>query len=133
MSRWAAPNDVAVVHQATTEFEAISVREMLEAAGLRAVVRSRLVPGYNVPTLAGGQGGIVADILVPPEQEAQARALVAEYLAALEEGGEPPNAVPPDAVPPDAVPPDAAPPDAVEIREMPQAVESRESEERPSS
>jgi hypothetical protein len=96
---------------------------MLEAAGLRAVVRSRLVPGYNVPTLEGGQGGIVADILVPPEQEAQARALVAEYLAALEEGREPP----------DAVPPDAAPPDAVEIREMPQAAESRESEERPSS
>lgn len=91
MPAWAGPGDVAVVHQATTEFEAISVREMLEAAGVHAFIRSRLVPGYNVPTMEGGQGGIVADILVPPDQEAQARSLVAEYLTGLEEGGGPPD------------------------------------------
>ena len=91
MSLWAAPKDVAVVHQATTEFEAISVCNMLEVAGVHAFIRSRLVPGYNVPTLEGGQGGIVADILVPPEQEAQARALVADYLTGLEERGEVPD------------------------------------------
>lgn len=91
MPMWAGPGDVAVAHQATTEFEAISVRDMLEAAGVHAFIRSRLVPGYNVPTLEGGQGGIVADILVPPDQEAQARSLVADYLAGLAEGGEPPD------------------------------------------
>jgi hypothetical protein len=125
--------DVAVVHRASTEFEAISVREMLEAAGLRAVIRSRLVPGYNVPTLAGGQGGIVADILVPAEQEAQARALVADYLAALAVGGEPADADRADAGPADTDSSDDGPSDAVELREIPQAAGPRESEERRSS
>lgn len=88
---WAVPRDMAVVHQATSEFEAISVRDMLQAAGVRAFIRSRRVPGYDVPTLTGGQGGIVAEVFVAPEREAEARALVAEYLTGLAEGGEMPD------------------------------------------
>jgi hypothetical protein len=78
-----APKDVAVVHRATNDFEAISIRDLLEASGLRVMVRSRRVPGYEVPILTGDQAGIVAEILVASEDEARARALIADYLASL--------------------------------------------------
>lgn len=84
------PEDVAVVHRATSEFEAISIRDILEAAGVPVMVRSRVVPGYGVPTLHGGQAGIVADILVPPERAEEARDLIAGYLASLEPAPEAP-------------------------------------------
>lgn len=77
------PRDVVPVHQAASEFEAIAIRDLLEAAGVNAMVRSRVVPGYGVLTMAGDQAGIVAEILVPPEREGDARALIADYLASL--------------------------------------------------
>ncbi len=77
------PRDIVAVHQATTEFEAMTIRDLLENAGVRAMVRSRLVPGYAVPTMVGDQAGIWADILVLPERETEARRLIAEYLASL--------------------------------------------------
>ena len=77
------PNDVVAVHEAASEFEAIAIRDLLEAAGVQTMVRSRLVPGYQVPMMLGDQAGIVADILVRPEQEAEARALITDYLASL--------------------------------------------------
>lgn len=80
------PDDVVAVHAAATEFEAIAIRDLLEAAGVRAMVRSRRVPGYEVRTMLGDQAGIVADILVRPEQEAEARVLIEEYLASLGTG-----------------------------------------------
>jgi hypothetical protein len=80
------PDDVVAVHAAATEFEAIAIRDLLEAAGVRAMVRSRRVPGYEVRTMLGDQAGIAADILVLPEQEAEARVLIEEYLASLEAG-----------------------------------------------
>lgn len=86
MPIWPAPGDVVVVHGAASEFEAIAIRDLLEAAGVRAMIRSRLVPGYGVPTMAGDQAGVVAEILVPPDREDDARALVADYLAALAGG-----------------------------------------------
>lgn len=90
------PDDVVAVHAAATEFEAIAIRDLLEAAGVRAMVRSRRVPGYEVRTMMGDQAGVAADILVLPEQEAEARALIEEYLASLgreheEEGVEQPE------------------------------------------
>lgn len=93
------PRDVVVVFKATSDFAAIAVRDLLATYGVQAMVRSRRVPGYDVPTLAGDQAGIVSEILVRPEQEAEARALIAEYLAALPAGspdeppieGEPPR------------------------------------------
>lgn len=77
------PGDVVAVHEATTEFEAMTIRDLLERAGIRTMVRSRHVPGYDVATMVGDQAGIWADILVLPEQEAEARRLIAEYLASL--------------------------------------------------
>lgn len=90
------PDDVVAVHAAATEFEAIAIRDLLEAAGVRAMVRSRRVPGYEIRTMLGDQAGITADILVRPGQEAEARALIQEYLASLgterwEEGVEQPE------------------------------------------
>lgn len=74
------------MHLAASEFEAIAIRDLLEAAGVHAMVRSRVVPGYGVPTMAGDQAGVVAEILVPPEQRDEACALIADYLAALGSG-----------------------------------------------
>lgn len=79
-----------VVHSAASEFEAIAIRDLLEAVGVHAMIRSRVVPGYGVPTMAGDQAGIVAEIIVRPEQKDDARALIADYLAALEEEDAPP-------------------------------------------
>lgn len=78
------PRDIVAVHQATTEFEAMTIRDLLENAGVRVMVRSRLVPGYAVPTMVGDQAGIWADILVLPEQEAEARRVIADYLASFQ-------------------------------------------------
>lgn len=83
MPVWPKPGDVVVVHGASSEFEAIAIRDLLEAAGVHAIIRSRVVPGYGVPAMAGDQAGIVAEIIVLPEQEEEARALVTDYLAAL--------------------------------------------------
>ncbi len=88
MPIWPAPRDVVVVHGATSEFEAIAIRDLLASAGLHAMLRSRLVPGYGVATIAGDQAGIVAEILVPPGESDEARALIADYLAALAGGTE---------------------------------------------
>ncbi len=85
------PDDAVSIHKATSEFEAMSIREMLDASGIPVMVRSRVDPGYGVATMAGGQAGIVADILVRPEHEAAARALLAGFLASLEQGTEEPG------------------------------------------
>ncbi|MDI6771983.1 MAG: hypothetical protein QME77_05280 [bacterium] len=89
MPIWPAPGDVVVVHGAASEFEAIAIRDLLEAAGVHAMIRSRVVPGYGVPTMAGDQAGIVAEIIVRPEEKNEACALIAGYLASLEEDAPP--------------------------------------------
>lgn len=81
------PGDVVVVYRATSDFATIAVRDVLEANGLRPMVRSRRVPGYDVPTLTGDQAGIVAEILVRPAEEAAARALISDFLGGLGDAG----------------------------------------------
>jgi hypothetical protein len=71
------------VYGAASEFEASAVHDALTAAGLRAMVRSRRIPGYEVPTMRGDQAGIWADVLVRAEDEDEARRVVAEYLVSL--------------------------------------------------
>jgi len=80
------PADLRTVHRAGTEFEAMTIRDLLEAAGIKVMVRSRQVPGYAVTTMAGDQAGIWGDILVLPGHEAAARQAIAEYLASLRAG-----------------------------------------------
>ncbi len=84
-----APDDVVAVHEATSEFEAIAIRDLLEGAGIHTMVRSRVMPGYEVREMWGDKAGVVADILVRPGDEAAARALIAEFLASLEAGEAP--------------------------------------------
>jgi len=79
------PEDVVAVHEATSEFEAIAIRDFLEAAGVPTMVRSRVLPAFETPEMWGDKAGVVADILVRPEHEARARALIAEYLESLKE------------------------------------------------
>ena len=60
---------------------------MLEHQGVHALLKSATLPGYGVvrrdwATSAWGE------ILVPPGEAAEARALIAEYLLELERGGE---------------------------------------------
>ncbi len=81
-----APDDVVAVHEATSEFEAIAIRDLLVGAGIHTMVRSRVMPGYEVREMWGDKAGVVADILVRPGDEAAARALIAEFLASLDAG-----------------------------------------------
>jgi len=77
------PQDVVAVHEATSEFEAIAIRDTLEAAGIPVLTRSRLMPGYEVPIIVGGEAGVYADIMVLSRHDERARRVIAEYLEAL--------------------------------------------------
>jgi hypothetical protein len=79
------PRDIVVVHEATSEFEAIAIRDILEGAGIRAMIRSRLLPAYEIllPGMLEPGAGVYADILVLTQHEEEARRVIAEYLNAL--------------------------------------------------
>lgn len=83
MSLLPRPQDVVTVHEATSEFEAIAIRDALEAAGIPVLTRSRLMPGYEVPIIMGGVAGVYADIMVLSQQNEEAQRIIAEYLEAL--------------------------------------------------
>lgn len=83
MSLFPPPQDLVVVHEATSEFEVIAVRDALEAAGIAVMVRSRLLPGYEVPIMVRGEAGVYADMMVLRRDEDRASRVIAEYLAAL--------------------------------------------------
>jgi len=76
------PTDVVAVHEAASEFEAMTIRDLLAAAGIDAMIRTRFVPGYP-GIVVTDKIGVWADILVLPEDERAARGLIAEYLASL--------------------------------------------------
>jgi len=71
---------VKAVHTAATEVEAIMLRGFLEGIGIPVVLRSHLVPGYGAPIPPGW-----GDLLVPDEHVAEAKTLIAEYLASVKE------------------------------------------------
>jgi len=70
------------VHTAATEVEAVMLQGLLEDAGIPVVLRSHLVPGYHT-RIPPGWG----DLLVPDDRAADAKALIAEYLASVMEEG----------------------------------------------
>jgi len=76
------PTDVVVVHEALSEFEAMTIRDLLASAGIDAMIRTRFVPGYP-GIVVTDKSGVWGDILVLPEDEQAARGLIAEYLASL--------------------------------------------------
>jgi len=76
-----------VVHRVPDAAAGALLGGVLEHHGIRAVLRSATLPGYGTvrrdwSTSAWGE------ILVPPEEADEARELIADYLAALERGGE---------------------------------------------
>ncbi len=84
MDRWVPlPEDVARVHEAASETEALLVQQILEDAGIPAIIRSRQIPGYA--EVIRRASGVWGDILVPAKQEVDARRYIDEYLAALHE------------------------------------------------
>jgi hypothetical protein len=82
------PSDLIAVHQAATEFEARTIHELLAAAGIAALVRSRLVPGYQVAVPPGLWG----EVLVAPPDAPAARVVIEDYLRSL---ASPPEEAPP--------------------------------------
>jgi hypothetical protein len=77
----------SVVHRVPDAASGALLCGMLEHNGIATVLRSTTLPGYGEirrdwSTSAWGE------ILVPAAALAEARALIGEYLAALERGGE---------------------------------------------
>lgn len=75
-----------VVHRVPDVAAGALLCGMLVHHGVRAVLRSATLPGYGIvrrdwSTTAWGE------ILVPGAEAEEARALIADYLAALERGG----------------------------------------------
>ena len=76
-----------VIHRVPDAAAGAMIEGVLLHHGIRAVLRSTALPGYGLvrrdwSTTAWGE------ILVSPDDAAEARALIADYLLALERGGE---------------------------------------------
>lgn len=69
------------VYTATTEVEAVMLRSLLEEAGIHVMLRSNVIPGYERP-LGGAWDG---ELHVPDERAAEAREMIAAYLAQVRE------------------------------------------------
>ena len=82
----ATPGEPEIVHRVPDAAAGALLCGMLEHHGIPALLRSATLPGYGTVrrdwvTTAWGE------ILVPGAEADEARALIAEYLAALERGG----------------------------------------------
>jgi hypothetical protein len=76
-----------VVHRVPDAAAGALLCGLLEHNGIHAVLRSATLPGYGMvrrdwSTTAWGE------ILVPREEASEARAVIADYLLALERGGQ---------------------------------------------
>jgi len=69
------------VYTATTEVEAVTLQSVLEEAGIHVMLRSNVIPGYERP-VGGAWGG---ELLVPDERAAEAKEMIAAYLAQVKE------------------------------------------------
>ncbi len=76
-----------IAHTAGTEVEAVMIQGILESAGILVVLRPQQIPGYG--EVLESATGVWGDLLVPDEQEAEARALIAEYLTSLRDEARP--------------------------------------------
>lgn len=76
-----------IIHRVPDAAAGALLLGVLEHHGIRAVLRSATLPGYGSvrrdwSTTAWGE------LLVAPEDAAEARSLISDYLLALERGGE---------------------------------------------
>ncbi len=67
------------VHTAGDEAEALMLQGLLQQVGIPVMLRSHQIPGYA--EVVERATGVWGDLLVPDERAAEARALLAEYLA----------------------------------------------------
>lgn len=82
----AEPGAPVVAHRVPDLAAGALLVGLLEHHGLHAVLRSTMLPGY--PAVRRDWGTTAwGEILVPPSEAEEARAVIAEYLAALEGGG----------------------------------------------
>ncbi|OGF17154.1 MAG: hypothetical protein A2W00_09080 [Candidatus Eisenbacteria bacterium RBG_16_71_46] len=75
-----------VVHRVPDAAAGALLCGMLEHHGLRAVLRSAMLPGYGSVRRDWGTSAW-GEILAPAVEAAEARALIADYLQAIERGG----------------------------------------------
>jgi hypothetical protein len=76
-----------IVHRVPDAAAGALLCGVLEHHDIRAVLRSTMLPGYG--TVRRDWGTVAwGEILVPRAEAAEARALIADYLLALESGGE---------------------------------------------
>jgi hypothetical protein len=80
------PETPVVVHRVPDAAAGALLCGMLESQGLHAVLRSTTLPGYGGVRRDWGTSAW-GEILVASRVAAEARALIADYLAALESGG----------------------------------------------
>ena len=76
-----------VVHRVPDAAAGALLGGMLEHHGIHAILRSATLPGYGA-VRRDWRTSAWGEILVPPEEADEARELIADYLAALERGGE---------------------------------------------
>ena len=76
-----------VIHRVPDAAAGALLEGLLRHHGIRAVLRSTALPGYGL-VRRDGSTSAWGEILVSPDDAAEARALIADYLLALERGGE---------------------------------------------
>jgi hypothetical protein len=83
----APPGEPVIVHRVPDAASGALLCGILEHSGIQSVLRSATLPGYGTvrrdwSTSAWGE------ILVAPDDASEARAVIADYLVALERGGQ---------------------------------------------
>ena len=76
-----------VVHRVPDAAAGALLCGILEHHGIRAILRSATLPGYGTVRRDWGTTAW-GEIMVPASEAAEARALIADYLDALERGGQ---------------------------------------------
>jgi len=76
-----------VVHRVPDAAAGALLHGLLEHHGLHVVLRSATLPAYGVVRRDWGTSAW-GELLVPPSEADEARELIADYLAALERGGQ---------------------------------------------
>jgi hypothetical protein len=83
----AAHGSPVVVHRVPDAAAGALLGGMLEHHGIHAMLRSATLPGYGA-VRRDWRTSAWGEILVPLEEAEEARELIADYLSALERGGE---------------------------------------------
>jgi hypothetical protein len=81
------PGEPVIVHRVPDAASGALLSGLLEHHGLHVLLRSATLPGYGVVRRDWGTSAW-GELLVPPSEADEARELIADYLTALERGGQ---------------------------------------------